>query len=317
VNYPPPGRPREQSPPGRPVPFLSIVIGVFNDWEPLDQCLRSLSGQIHVPDFEVIVIDDGSRESAPEFIRRSIPIPVLTIVRQSHAGISVARNTGIEISRGSVLVFVDADCRLRSDCLANLGAAIADFPQRNCFQLHLVGECSQIVGRSEQLRLITLQTQLLRSDGCIRYLNTAGFAIRRERIRTGEKLFDPAATRGEDTLLLANLMEEGELPVFLPNAIVEHVVGLSVMGSLWKSVWTAYQEAGTYGVINSKGVSVRVSPQERLNMLRSMWKTSGQPGIGRMAWLVLVARQALKRIASFVFGGLRVRGKFEAANRRS
>lgn len=317
MNYPQPGHPREQSPPGRPAPFLSIVIGVFNDWEPLDQCLRSLSGQIQGPDFEVIVIDDGSRESAPESIRRSIPIPVLTIVRQSHAGISVARNTGTEISRGSVIVFVDADCRLRPDCLANLGAAIADSPQRNCFQLHLVGDCSQIVGRSEQLRLMTLQTQLLRSDGCIRYLNTAGFAIRRERIGTAEKLFDPAARRGEDTLLLANLMEEGELPAFVPNAIVEHVVGLSVMGSLWKSVWSAYQESSTYAVISSKGVRVRVSPQERLHMLRSMWKTSGQPGIGRMAWLVLVARQALKRIASFVFGGLRVRAKFEAANHRS
>src|ERR1700721_3712457 len=90
-------------------PLFSIVIAVYNDWVPLDQCLRSLQEQNNAPSFEVIVLDDGSKDPAPEFIRHLLPGYSLTIVKMPHAGISTARNRGVQIARGSVLVFVDAD----------------------------------------------------------------------------------------------------------------------------------------------------------------------------------------------------------------
>src|SRR5271157_1006773 len=94
-------------------PLFSIVIGVYDDWIPLDQCLRSLAQQTNGPSFEVIVVDDGSREAAPEFISYWIRAYPLTVIRQSHTGISAARNRGVQISIGSVLVFVDADCKFQ------------------------------------------------------------------------------------------------------------------------------------------------------------------------------------------------------------
>src|SRR5271165_1761572 len=224
-------------------PILSIIVGVYNDWLPLDQCLRSLVQQMNGPSFEVIVVDDGSREAAPEFIRywtRSYP---LTVVRQSHAGISAARNRGVLISRGSVLVFVDADCKFQPDCLATLSATVAQYPQHNCFQLHLVGDCSGIVGRTEELRLITLQNYLLQPNGCIRYLNTAGFAIRRARVDIEGGLFDPVAVRAEDTLLLANLIKGGELPLFVPDAIVQHAIPLPLLACFRKDLEVAHLDA--------------------------------------------------------------------------
>src|SRR5438874_11311507 len=98
-------------------PLFSIIIGVYNDWAPLDRCLRSLSQQISAPSFEVIVVDDGSREANPEFIHHWRSCYPLTLIRQSHAGVSVARNRGIQTSQGSILLFVDADCRLETNCL--------------------------------------------------------------------------------------------------------------------------------------------------------------------------------------------------------
>jgi glycosyltransferase involved in cell wall biosynthesis len=277
-------------------PLFSIIIGVYNDWEPLDECLRSLAQQTNGPSFEVIVVDDGSEETAPEFIRRWVRCYPLTVVRQPHTGISAARNRGVQISRGSVLVFVDADSRLRINCLAALGSTITNSPQHDCFQLHLIGDCSGLVGRAEELRFITLQNHLLEADGGIRYLNTAGFAIRRSRVDIEGGVFDPRALRAEDTLLLASLMQGGELPLFVPNAIVQHAVPLSVIDCLRKEIRSAYQEGPTYNIIASMGVRFRVSHRERLSMLPSMWKTSRRRSIGRSAWFVLAARRALHLI---------------------
>lgn len=303
----------EDQPVSTATPLFSIIIAVHNDWIALDSCLRSLAQETQGPSFEVIVVDDGSSEAAPVPIQEWARHLPLTLVRQSHAGIPGARNRGIRISKGSLLLFVDADSRTQMGCLAALAAAIAESPQHDCFQLHLAGDCSGRVGRAEELRLRTFQQHMLQSDGRIRYLNTAGFAIRRTRVNIEAGLFDPVALRAEDTLLLANLMQHGELPLFVANAIVQHSIPLSFMGCLLKDMRSAYREAKTYDIIAAKGVRIRVSHRDRLRMLSSMWKIAGQDSIGRSAWFVLVARQTLQRIVSFACGGLGIRPKTQSS----
>ncbi|MGB5153636.1 MAG: glycosyltransferase family 2 protein [Candidatus Sulfotelmatobacter sp.] len=287
-------------------PLFSIVVPVYNDWIPLDQCLQSLARQTNAPPFEVILVDDGSTVAAPEFIRSPAHSYPLTLIRQSHSGIPSARNQGIRASRGAVLLFVDADCRLQTNCLAALSSTIADSPQHDYFQLRIVGHRSNLVGRAEELRLITFQEHMIQTDGRIRYLNTAGFAMRRARADFDKGVFDPVALRAEDTLLLANLMQAGKLPLFVPEAIVEHEIPLSLIGCLRKDIRSVYLEGKAYDIIASKGVRIRVTHRERLRLLSAMWKTAGQPSIGRSAWVVLVARQALQRTISFCFRCLRI-----------
>jgi len=290
-------------------PAFSIIICVYNDWGILDQCLRSVAEQTSGPSFEVIIVDDGSSQAALEFIRQWTRCYPLTIVQEPHAGIPTARNRGISASKGSVLLFLDADCRLRTNCLAVLRSRVADSPKHDCFQLRITGECSTLLGRAEELRLISFQNQMLQPDGRIRYLNTAGFAIRRTKADVEAGLFDVRALRAEDTLLLANLMQCGELPVFVANATVQHAIPLSLVEGLRKDIRSAYLEGSTYGIIASKGVRIRMRNQERLSMLWSMWKASREESIGRAAWFVLVARQTLQRIVSFGCGCLRIRPK--------
>jgi glycosyltransferase involved in cell wall biosynthesis len=271
---------------------FSVIVVVYNDWAPLEQCLQSLAQQNNAPEFEVIVVDDGSDDAAPDAIRKWSCCYPLIIARQPHAGIPTARNHGIRISRGSVLVFTDGDCRLEGNCLELLSAAIARSPLHDCFQLHLVGDGSNIIGRAEELRLNTIQKRMLEPKGGIRYLNTAGFAIRRARVDIENGLFDPAALRAEDTLLLANLIRNRKLPLFVTNAIIQHAISLSLIQCLRKDVRSACIEAETFLMIASIGVRIRVSHRERLRILWYAWRASRH---GRSAWFVLICRQALRR----------------------
>jgi glycosyltransferase involved in cell wall biosynthesis len=278
------------------VPLFSVIIAVYNDWLSLDHCLRSLAQQEHAPEFEVIVVDDGSDDTAPDGIREWSRCCALRIVRQGHAGISSARNHGVRVSRGSVLIFTDTDCKLQNQCLELLGQAVTRSPRHDCFQLRLVGDSFNLVGRAEALRLSALQSHLLQSDGRIRYLNTAGFAIRREKESVEKGLFDPSARRAEDTLLLAHLMRARELPLFVGDAIIQHAVPLSFVACLVKDLRSAWLEAGTFSTIRSMGVRIRMSQGERLSILCSTWKASRGR---RSAWFVLISRRMLRNGISF------------------
>jgi glycosyltransferase involved in cell wall biosynthesis len=288
-------------------PQFSVVIAAYNDWGPLEQCLRTLAEQSGTPKFEVVVVDDGSNDAAPEFIDKWSSHFPLRVERQAHEGISAARNHGVRIARGSVLVFVDADCKLQKNCLATLNSTIQQHPEDDYFQLRMAGDCAGLVGRAEELRLITLQKYMREPGGYIRYLNTAGFAIRREKADVDGGLFDPQALRAEDTLFLANLMQVGKLPWFASEAMVNHSIPLSLAMCLLKDIRSAYLEGHTYDLIASKGVKIRVTHRERMSMLRFMWKLSAERSIGKAAFFVLAARQTLRFVILLItdFSGLR------------
>lgn len=294
--------------PPQPVhPLISVLIAVYNGWALLDRCLKSLAEQINPPAFEVVVVDDGSQTPAPAYVYRWEQAFRLKIVRQSHQGIPVARNRAIQSSNGPLLLFVDADCKLRSNCLTALADSVARHPQHNCFQLHLTGDCSSLVGRAEELRLSILQQHLLQADGSIRYLNTAGCAMWRDGVDAQSTVFHPAALRSEDTLFLANLMQKGELPVFVPNAVVQHAIPLSPMRLFLKVVHSAYLAQTANQLIASKGVRLWVTPRERFAMFLSMWKSSRVSSIGSLACLVLLVRQGLGRCFSTLYGCLAIK----------
>ncbi len=290
-----------------PSPLLSVLITVYNDWDLLAECLQAIAKQVDPPSFEVVVVDDGSAELAPESVRRWQNSYPLTIIREPHAGIPAARNRGVLESRGQILLFTDSDCRLELNCLSELAAAIANAPEHNCFQLHLGGDCSTLLGRAEELRLIAIQEHTLQSDGRIRFLNTSGFAIRRFHrcIRKGP--FDPSAFRGEDTLLLTNLMKDGELPFFVSGAKIQHSVSLSLTECFRKDVRSGWMEGVTFKVINLKKVGIRMRNIDRIRMLYSTWKTSHRDSIGRIAWFVLVLRQLIERTTSVLYRCLPVK----------
>lgn len=285
---------------------FSIIIPVHsNDWKPLQECLESLAKQQNAPSFEVIVVGGGGQVLARILDNWPAAVP-LRLVEFATPNIAGARNRGVATARGSVLLFVDADCRLAQDCLSSLFSAVIDTPQRGYFQLRLVGDSSRLVGRAEQLRLTTIQDYLMQPSGCIRYLNTAGFAIRRDKVPADGALFDDRTRRGEDTLLLTQLIRNGELPKFVADAVVQHAIPLPVTQCLLKDIRSGYLIGQANRRIVLTGVSVRMTHRERLRILKVMWKASHRPGIGRAGFALLVTRQFLERVTSSLCGYLSI-----------
>jgi len=90
------------------LPFVSVIIPVYNDNSRLQTCLGALTSQTYPADrFEVIVVDNGSAPPVDGNVR---PGPNVCIVLEARPGSFIARNTGLAAARGDVIAFTDADC---------------------------------------------------------------------------------------------------------------------------------------------------------------------------------------------------------------
>lgn len=95
-------------------PRVSVVVASYNGARTLPACLESLT-RLNYPDYEVIVVDDGSTDATPALAAR---FPQFRWVRhERNLGLSAARNTGIAAAQGEVIAFTDADCRADEDWL--------------------------------------------------------------------------------------------------------------------------------------------------------------------------------------------------------
>lgn len=90
--------------------FISIIIPVYNQPLPLNVTLEMFTLQtVPLDSFEVIIIDDGSDEPISNFINLAHYDYHIKIVRQKNKGRAAARNVGIGLSQGNILLFCDAD----------------------------------------------------------------------------------------------------------------------------------------------------------------------------------------------------------------
>ena len=87
--------------------MVSVIVPIYNAEKYLNECISSILSQSY-KDFELILIDDGSKDKSlnicNEFAKKDLRI---IVVHQENSGVSAARNNGLKNAKGEFVAFVD------------------------------------------------------------------------------------------------------------------------------------------------------------------------------------------------------------------
>ena len=111
--------------------MISVVIPLYNKEHYIATTLQTILAQTY-QDYEVVIVDDGSTDGSVNAVERLCDSR-LRLVRQNNAGVSVARNRGIEEARGELIAFLDADDEWKPDYLATQMMLVEMYPQCDVF----------------------------------------------------------------------------------------------------------------------------------------------------------------------------------------
>lgn len=96
--------------------MISVVIPLYNKEKQIAHTLRSVLNQI-LQNFEVVIVDDGSTDGSVAEVEK-FEDSRIRLIHQQNAGVSAARNRGIEEAKGELIAFLDADDEWKPEYLA-------------------------------------------------------------------------------------------------------------------------------------------------------------------------------------------------------
>jgi len=204
------------------LPMFSVICCSRNGSSTLDRCLGSLAF-INYPNYEVIVVDDGSTDSTAKIAQRyADEHEHIGLVQQEHGGLSVARNFGAELAKGEILAYIDDDAWAHPNWLRFLALRYADdrgfvavggpniFPNSESAEQASVAASP---GRPCHVMLDDVRAEHI--PGC-------NLSVRRSAL-VAIGGFDPRFTSaGDDVDFCWRLIDEGWEIGFSPGAMVWH-----------------------------------------------------------------------------------------------
>jgi len=95
--------------------LISVVVPVYNMEKYIEQCVDSLLNQTYT-NLEIILVDDGSKDSSGSMCDDyALKDSRIKVIHQKNAGLSAARNSGMDIATGDYIGFVDSDDWIEPD----------------------------------------------------------------------------------------------------------------------------------------------------------------------------------------------------------
>jgi len=159
--------------------LISVAVPTHNRPQLLREALASVAAQTH-PEWEVVVVDDGSTPPVLESTLRELLGERFILVRHGQAqGIAAAKNAGVAAARGEVVLHLDDDDLLTPTALAQIAAAYARHPELECLFVNVEPFGTFAPGtaanQSHALSKLLERAQDVEDDGVV-FFNSALFA---------------------------------------------------------------------------------------------------------------------------------------------
>ncbi len=176
---------------------VSVIIPVYNCAEYIGATLKSVINQ-DFDDYEIIVIDDGSTDGSLDVINETLGSCEIhhNIIHQENAGVSVARNRGIDVSDGQYLVFVDADDYISQNHLSKLYNPDYDF---SLVQFAKKEDDSITVPNNFDITEISTEEFIKKELNMEILFNFFQLSYKSDIIKENKVCFTPGVVYGEDT----------------------------------------------------------------------------------------------------------------------
>jgi glycosyltransferase involved in cell wall biosynthesis len=201
----------------RKPPMVSVVICAYNAERTMEACLKSLRA-LNYPNYEVVVVDDGSRDATAEIAAR---FPEFRLIRQPNKGLSAARNVGMQAALGEIIAYTDSDCVVDPHWLTFMVGAMAANGFDACggpnYAPHEEGRTEACVAASPgaPCHVLTGEDRAEHLAGCN--------MVFRKTVLQAIGGFDPQFTAaGDDVDICWRALEAGFVLGFCPAAFVWH-----------------------------------------------------------------------------------------------
>lgn len=133
-------------------PLVSVIIPMYNAAKTIQETIESVIAQTY-RNLEILVIDDGSTDRSAEIVTSlQKRHPYITYTYQKNAGVSAARNLGLEQAQGDYVAFLDADDIWQRDKLEKQLRRLTDTGYPACYSGYSwINEEGQPIGRQKNL----------------------------------------------------------------------------------------------------------------------------------------------------------------------
>lgn len=191
------------------MPKFSVIIPVYMTEQYIKRCIESVLAQTFT-DYELILVDDGSPDNCGAICDKYAKIdPRVVALHQENAGVSTARNRGIDAAQGEYVVFIDSDDWVSENYLLDLSLTDADLV---CNSFSIYDESGMLIKRhmltpckvsAENCEII----KLLR-DGALSYMISKRFKT--DIIKKHGIHFAKDINHSEDTLFIIDYLQCSE-----------------------------------------------------------------------------------------------------------
>jgi O-antigen biosynthesis protein len=198
-------------------PRVSVVVCSYNAERTMEACLASLE-VLNYPDYEVIVVNDGSTDGTLAIAER---FGYCRIISQPNKGLSVARNVGAEAATGEIVAYTDSDCVADPDWLTYLVAKMESADLVACGGPNFPPPENSLVPAAVAVSPGG-PTHVLLADDVAEHIAGCNMAFRRS-VLLSMGGFDPIyRAAGDDVDICWRFQDAGHVIGFSPAAVVWH-----------------------------------------------------------------------------------------------